>query len=139
MVQPEGVGGNLAGWAKEVARKDFLLQQGGKIGHAIIHSKVVVIDPFSDPIVITGSHNFSRPASIANDENLLFIKGNKALAQRYAVNIMSTYQHFRWRAYLQQCQVQHRRPWQHLRPDDRWQRRQSARDAELQFWVQGPT
>lgn len=138
VVQPEGVGGNLASWAREVARADFLLQQGGQIGHAIIHSKVIVIDPFTNPIVITGSHNFSRPASVANDENLLFIKGNGELAQRYAVNIMSTYQHFRWRAYLQQCAAKNRRPWQHLTAGDWWQKRLYSLMPELGFWVQKP-
>lgn len=138
VVQPEGVGENLANWAREVARDDFLVQHGGQIGHAIVHSKAIVLDPFTNPVVITGSHNFSRPASRANDENLLFIKGNRELAQRYAVNIMSTYQHFRWRAYLQQCAAEHRRPWQHLMPGDWWQKRMYSLMPELSFWVQKP-
>jgi len=62
---------------------------------------MIVIDPFTNPTVITGSHSFSASASIKNDENLLIVQGNRALAERYAVNIMATYQHYRWRAYLQ--------------------------------------
>jgi phosphatidylserine/phosphatidylglycerophosphate/cardiolipin synthase-like enzyme len=56
IIQPEGVKHRFAKFAEEVTRKEFL----ANVGHAIIHSKVLVIDPFSkDPTVITGSHNFS--------------------------------------------------------------------------------
>jgi hypothetical protein len=55
IVQPEGVKHPFANFAAEVTHKQFL----GGIGHAIIHSKVVVIDPFSaDPVVITGTTIF---------------------------------------------------------------------------------
>jgi phosphatidylserine/phosphatidylglycerophosphate/cardiolipin synthase-like enzyme len=48
---------------------------------AIIHDKIVVIDPSSDDcVVVTGSHNLGFKASYANDENLLVIRGNRALA-----------------------------------------------------------
>jgi phosphatidylserine/phosphatidylglycerophosphate/cardiolipin synthase-like enzyme len=134
VVQPEGVGGGLPSWAAEVMRRDFLLSQGGAIGHAIIHSKVIVLDPFTKPVVITGSHNFSHPASAANDENLLIVR-DKRLAERYAVNIMSNYQHYRWRAYLQQCAREHKSPWRGLTKSDRWQKKQPEHDRELRFWV----
>jgi phosphatidylserine/phosphatidylglycerophosphate/cardiolipin synthase-like enzyme len=43
---------------------------------AIVHSKVILIDPFSDDCaVITGSHNFSVSASERNDENLVIVRG----------------------------------------------------------------
>jgi phosphatidylserine/phosphatidylglycerophosphate/cardiolipin synthase-like enzyme len=135
VLEPEGVGGDLPNWAKEVTRRDFLKSKGGVIGHAIIHSKVLVIDPLTDPVVITGSHNFSRPATAANDENMLIVKGNKALAERYAVNIMSTYQHYRWRAYLQESARRGRSPWHNLVKGDTWQQKQPDHDQELLFWV----
>jgi phosphatidylserine/phosphatidylglycerophosphate/cardiolipin synthase-like enzyme len=96
IVQPEGVAG-LSSWAHEVMRQDFLMTkdpvsgQMGVIGHAIIHSKIIIIDPFTNPVIITGSHNFSISASAKNDENMLIIKGNKELAERYCVHIMSAY------------------------------------------------
>src|SRR6266550_4700002 len=137
VVQPEGIGEGLAQWAAEVTRSDFLMgPDRGVIGHAIIHSKVIVVDPFSDPVVITGSHNFSHPASAANDENLLIVKGNKDLAERYVVNIMGTYQHYRWRKYLYDCHQQKRSPWQHLTDGPDWQARQADHDPELRFWLQ---
>lgn len=50
-------------------------------GHAVIHDKIVVIDPF-DPdnsAVVLGSHNLGYKASYTNDENLLVIRGNESL------------------------------------------------------------
>ena len=136
VVEPQGVARtDLASWAAEVTRQDFIIGQGGVIGHAIIHSKVIVVDPFSAPVVITGSHNFSEPASTKNDENLLIIRGNRPLAERYAVNIMGTYQHYRWRAYLQDCAAKGVSPWQNLQPSDDWQKKHAEHDQELSFWV----
>lgn len=134
VVEPEGVKG-LPGWVDEVTRADFILGQGGVIGHAIVHSKILVIDPFTKPVVITGSHNFSLSASNANDENLLIVKGNKALAERYAVNIMSGYQHYRWRAYLRECKAKGISPWHGLKKTPVWQNKQPEHNPELVFWV----
>lgn len=136
VIEPQGVATNLAEWAKEVTRQDFLLGQGGVIGHAIVHAKIIVVDPFTKPVVITGSHNFSTPASESNDENLLIIRDSPALAERYAVNIMSTYQHYRWRAYLRDCMVKNKPPFSALRDDDVWQKKLPEHNPELAFWLQ---
>jgi phosphatidylserine/phosphatidylglycerophosphate/cardiolipin synthase-like enzyme len=53
-------------------------------------------------VVITGSHNFSQNASTANDENFIIIRGDRSLAEAYAVHIMAAYDHYRYRAALQQ-------------------------------------
>jgi phosphatidylserine/phosphatidylglycerophosphate/cardiolipin synthase-like enzyme len=114
IVQPEGVKHPFASFAAEVTRTQFFSQ----VGHAIIHSKVVVVDPFSnDPTVITGSHNFSSTASAKNDENFVIIKGDRALAEAYAVNIEGAYQHYRFRAFLDQTN----RPFNGLKDNDTWQ------------------
>ena len=77
VLQPQGIGVDLGPWIGEVTRRNFL----NKIGHAIVHSKLLVIDALADaPVVVTGSHNFSAPASMANDENLVNVRGHKALA-----------------------------------------------------------
>jgi phosphatidylserine/phosphatidylglycerophosphate/cardiolipin synthase-like enzyme len=84
-----------AGWAAEVTRAQF---KSG-VGFAIIHSKVLLIDPFgSDPIVVTGSHNLSTSASQHNDENFVVVHGDRALAEAYAVNIQSAWRHYAARA-----------------------------------------
>jgi phosphatidylserine/phosphatidylglycerophosphate/cardiolipin synthase-like enzyme len=128
IIQPEGVKHPFANFAEEVTRKQFL----GGIGHAIIHSKVVVVDPFSaDPIVITGSHNFSASASQKNDENFIIVKGDHALAEAYAVNILGAYAHYRWRAYLAQTN----RPFNGLKDSDQWQAPMlAANRRDLRFW-----
>jgi phosphatidylserine/phosphatidylglycerophosphate/cardiolipin synthase-like enzyme len=95
VVQPEGRTHPTAWWAAETARWQFL--QG--IGYAIIHSKVLVVDPFGDdPTVVTGSHNFSNAASQSNDENFIVVRGDRALAQAYAVNVESAWRHYAYRA-----------------------------------------
>jgi phosphatidylserine/phosphatidylglycerophosphate/cardiolipin synthase-like enzyme len=73
-------------------------------GHAIIHDKIVVIDPLSEEncTVITGSHNLGFKASYANDENMLIIRGNRALALAYTVHVMDVYDHYKFRAILEQ-------------------------------------
>lgn len=132
IIQPEGVREGFAQWAAEVTRSDFILGQGGVIGHAIVHSKAIVIDPFTDPVVITGSHNFSASASNKNDENFVVIRGDRTLAERFLVNIMSVYQHYRWRAYLRESAEKGITPWQGLQKNDQWQRDLSS---ELSFWL----
>jgi phosphatidylserine/phosphatidylglycerophosphate/cardiolipin synthase-like enzyme len=91
VVQPEGNDQPTAYWAAETTHQQFL----SGIGYAIIHSKVLVIDPFSDlPTVVTGSHNFSKSASADNDENFIVIQGEKVLAEAYAVNVDSAWRHY---------------------------------------------
>jgi phosphatidylserine/phosphatidylglycerophosphate/cardiolipin synthase-like enzyme len=93
---------------------------------------VVVIDPFSvDPVVITGSHNFSASASGKNDENFIIVKGDRELAEAYAVNILGAYAHYRWRAFLAQTD----RPFNGLKDHDKWQARKLAAERrDLRFW-----
>lgn len=51
------------------------------------HNKVMVIDAGTpEPTVITGSYNFTWSAQATNAENLLVMRGNPALAERYASN-----------------------------------------------------
>ena len=74
-----------------------------KLGHAVIHDKILVIDPFTDEsVVVTGSHNLGYKASYSNDENLLIIKGNRSVAAAYAAHVLDVYEHYRWRWRLQQ-------------------------------------
>jgi phosphatidylserine/phosphatidylglycerophosphate/cardiolipin synthase-like enzyme len=73
-----------------------------KVGHAVIHDKVIVIDPFTDDsVVVTGSHNLGFKASYGNDENMLIIRGNRGVANAYAAHVLDVYEHYRWRWNLQ--------------------------------------
>src|SRR5437867_4088963 len=108
-------------------------------GFAIIHDKVVVIDPFSDDcVVITGSHNLGHKASFNNDENLVLIRGNRKLAAAYASHVLDVYDHFAWRV-AQQDPRQKGDGFLKVKPDD-WQGKYfnadgSIRVAQLRFWL----
>jgi phosphatidylserine/phosphatidylglycerophosphate/cardiolipin synthase-like enzyme len=73
-------------------------------GHAIIHDKIIVIDPLDKErcTVITGSHNLGYKASYCNDENFLIIEGNRELAISYAVHVIDLYDHYLMRARLEE-------------------------------------
>jgi phosphatidylserine/phosphatidylglycerophosphate/cardiolipin synthase-like enzyme len=73
-------------------------------GHAIIHDKIIVIDPLDEKncTVITGSHNLGYKASYCNDENFLIIQGNRDLAVSYAVHVLDLYEHYLMRARLEE-------------------------------------
>lgn len=51
--------------------------------HAIAHNKIIIIDRQT---LITGSFNFSKAAEEKNAENLLALKGNSPLVDRYVKN-----------------------------------------------------
>ncbi|HJW31277.1 MAG TPA: hypothetical protein VJ508_18745, partial [Saprospiraceae bacterium] len=51
--------------------------------------------------VITGSHNLGLKASYSNDENMVIISGNTAIAQAYMTHILDVVNHFKWRYKLQ--------------------------------------
>ena len=111
------------------------------LGHAVIHDKIVVVDPFSDDCaVVTGSHNLGFKASYANDENLLIIRGNRAVAEAYTAHVLDVYDHFRWRWRLQQAKSSGREgePWDSLEESDHWQdkyfRPSSPASADATFW-----
>ena len=67
-----------------------------------IHSKYLLLDPLGDdPIVITGSANFSTSSTNRNDENMLVIRGNNAVAEIYFTEFFRLFAHYRFRYILQ--------------------------------------
>lgn len=65
-------------------------------GHVyFIHSKFVMIDPLSeDPLICTGSANFSMNSLEGNDENMLLIRGDKRVADIYFTEFDRIFRHF---------------------------------------------
>ena len=117
----------MGGWEKEMA----------KFGFAIIHNKVVVIDPFSDNCTaVTGSHNLGFRASHNNDENMLIVRGHRGLAETYACHVLDLYDHYAWRFLIKEHPEIFGRP---LQPDDTWQERyiigKDEKSPELPFWL----
>ncbi|MBI3866033.1 MAG: hypothetical protein HY290_29500 [Planctomycetia bacterium] len=59
-----------------------------------IHDKFMLVDPLGDdPIVVTGSANFSKASQVANDENMVVIRGNKRVADIYFGEFMRIFDH----------------------------------------------
>ncbi len=62
--------------------------------HNSAHNKVMVIDAGSpEAALITGSFNFTQAAQHKNSENVLVIRGNKALTDLYLKNWRQHYEH----------------------------------------------
>ena len=107
-------------------------------GHAVIHDKIVVVDPFSDTcVVVTGSHNLGYRASYNNDENMAIIRNHRAVAEAYAAHCLDVYDHYAWRYWLA---TDKEKAWRFLSTDDTWQDSYYAADdmvksAELNFWL----
>jgi len=105
---------------------------------AMVHSKVVIVDPFGKhPVIMTGSHNLGPKASGTNDENLLIIRDAPGLAAAYATNIMAIYNQYRWR-FRRDTQPKSKQ-WKGLQDGDSWQngyiKAGSPAIREINFWV----
>lgn len=63
-----------------------------------VHTKFMLVDPLSDdPIVVTGSANFSKASSDQNDENMILIRGDKRVADIYLGEYMRLWDHYAFR------------------------------------------
>lgn len=62
--------------------------------HQSAHNKIMLIDGESaTPTLITGSMNFTYSGQFKNAENLLVLRGNKALADAYGANWQRHFNH----------------------------------------------
>jgi phosphatidylserine/phosphatidylglycerophosphate/cardiolipin synthase-like enzyme len=74
-----------------------------------IHDKFILIDPLGDdPVVVTGTANFSKPSQNANDENMLVIRGNKRVADIYFGEFMRIFDHLYSRYVVQKLKKAHK-------------------------------
>ena len=94
------------GEAKKVRIEDFGLDRwfeeeehyrsAGNI--FFVHTKFLLIDPLSeDPLVCSGSANFSDNSLTQNDENMLLIRGDKRVADIYLTEFDRIFRHFYFR------------------------------------------
>nr|MDQ3622625.1 phospholipase D-like domain-containing protein [Verrucomicrobiota bacterium] len=66
-----------------------------------IHTKYLLVDPLGrDPIVVTGSANFSEASSTKNDENMMVIRGNERVAHIYLGEFMRLWDHYAFREFV---------------------------------------
>lgn len=100
----------LEGWLRENMK--------GQKGNLLVHTKAVVTDFTTDnPTIISGSHNLSASASNGNDENYLIIRGDTDLADRYGLELLRFYEHYRFRYFAKKLALKQVNP---LAVDDRW-------------------
>jgi phosphatidylserine/phosphatidylglycerophosphate/cardiolipin synthase-like enzyme len=63
-----------------------------------VHTKFMLVDPLSEqPVVVTGSANFSEPSTDENNENMLVIRGDTRVADIYLGEYMRLYSHYAFR------------------------------------------
>ncbi len=79
----------------EGALKNFLGERDNPLNsNDYIHTKYMLVDPLSDdPLVVSGSANFSRPSQRTNDENMLVIRGDTRVADIYFGEFMRIFDH----------------------------------------------
>lgn len=88
-----------------------------------VHTKYMLVDPLSDnPIVVTGSANFSKASTDDNHENMLLIQGDRRSADIYLGEFMRLHSHYAFRETVAKNWNNNQvwRP-QFLKPDDTWQ------------------
>lgn len=87
--------GPLYQWARETNAGALGLNQHV----SYIHSKFLLRDPLGvDPLVVTGSANFSPPSTNDNDENMLLIRGNRRVADIYFTEFNRLFFHYYFRS-----------------------------------------
>jgi phosphatidylserine/phosphatidylglycerophosphate/cardiolipin synthase-like enzyme len=63
-----------------------------------IHTKFMLVDPLgTDPIVITGSANFSEASTKTNEENMVIVRGNRRLAEIFLGEFMRSFAQYAFR------------------------------------------
>jgi phosphatidylserine/phosphatidylglycerophosphate/cardiolipin synthase-like enzyme len=86
-----------------------------------LHSKYMLIDPLSeDPVVINGSANFSTNSTVANDENMLIIRGDTRVADIFLSEFMRMFNHFHVRNRRNAMNAEEQESAFYLAPDDSW-------------------
>jgi phosphatidylserine/phosphatidylglycerophosphate/cardiolipin synthase-like enzyme len=101
-------------------------------GHVkFIHTKYMLIDPLgADPLVISGSANFSNASTKNNDENMLLMRGEKRVADIYLGEFMRLFNHHYFRSLVKKFNQSDPATGKRgfLAPDDSWR---------LSYFVEG--
>lgn len=84
-------------WAKETNAR--MLELNTHVSY--IHSKFLLRDPLGlDPIVVTGSANFSENSTNGNDENMIIVRGNARVADIYFTEFNRLFNHYYFRSVM---------------------------------------
>ncbi len=94
-----GIDGNrdpLPSWKLASWFPEFHFRDQGNVFY--VHLKFLLLDPLgNDPVVISGSANFSPNSLLGNDENMLLIRGDKRVAHAYFTEFDRLFRHFSYR------------------------------------------
>jgi phosphatidylserine/phosphatidylglycerophosphate/cardiolipin synthase-like enzyme len=91
-------------WARETNAR--FLELNSHV--AYIHSKFLLRDPLgADPIVVTGSANFSAASTNDNDENMIIIRGSARAADVYFTEFNRLFNHYYYRAVTEELHDHH--------------------------------
>lgn len=86
-----------------------------------LHTKYMLIDPLTDdPLVISGSANFSSASTVSNDENMVVIRGNTRVADIFLGEFMRLFNHYRIRNELNKLDDVEYEADRFLKDDDSW-------------------
>jgi phosphatidylserine/phosphatidylglycerophosphate/cardiolipin synthase-like enzyme len=101
-------------WLKELNKTGFT-----KNVH-YVHDKFLLVDPLSkNPMVITGSANFSKNSTSNNDENMLVIRGDTRVADIYLGEFIRLWRHYYFRDVIRRTGTKNaKKSW--LVEDDSW-------------------
>jgi hypothetical protein len=103
--------------------KEELTRDEGNI--FFVHTKYLLIDPLSDdPLICTGSANFSEGSLVNNDENMILIRGSTRVADIYMTEFDRLFRHFYFRDVANDVERQRKKGEQpkkvFLEPTDAW-------------------
>jgi phosphatidylserine/phosphatidylglycerophosphate/cardiolipin synthase-like enzyme len=110
---------DLYQWAKETSTRGMKLNSHV----AYIHSKFLLVDPLGDdPVVVSGSANFSAASTNSNDENMIIVRGNKRVADIYFTEFNRLFNHYYFRSVYNKTKENKRNDdgTLFLSPDDSW-------------------
>jgi phosphatidylserine/phosphatidylglycerophosphate/cardiolipin synthase-like enzyme len=91
-------GHELDVWLRE---RHFRERNSGHVFY--VHTKIMGADLLTDdPLVFSGSANFSPPSLLANDENMVLIRGDAGVAEVYLTEFFRLFNHFYFRYVAQE-------------------------------------
>jgi phosphatidylserine/phosphatidylglycerophosphate/cardiolipin synthase-like enzyme len=94
----------------------------GLNGHVkYLHTKYLFLDPLTDdPILITGSANFSEASTKNNDENIIIIRGNTEVVDVYLTEFYRLFNHYEFRDQMANHGMDETQFSDFLSPDNTW-------------------
>jgi len=122
---------DLYQWARETNARGLKLSNHV----AYIHSKFLLVDPLGDdPVVITGSANFSKASTNDNDENMVIIRGDQRVADIYFTEFNRLFNHYYFRSVYKNAKENKRNDDESLflKPGDSWIKK-SYKKGQLRY------